>query len=129
MPGWDYGSHSIKNKTASLLSNARFVNKKRENWQRPTLPRGYPPSTIGANSLNDWVRYVSRCTTVAPITNLSLYLNNFFNCQNITNNFLLLLSFTPEKELSSLHYTRSLRPLVQLSSRHYCPSTRCLSSR
>jgi hypothetical protein len=44
------------------------LQKKKVSWQRPTLPGGRPPSTIGADSLNDRVRDVTGCTTVAPVT-------------------------------------------------------------
>ena len=42
--------------------------RKKVSWQRPTLPRGRPPSTIGADDLNFRVRDVTGCTLVAPIT-------------------------------------------------------------
>lgn len=37
-------------------------------WQLPTLPGGYPPSTIGVCGLNDRVRDVAGCTTAAKVT-------------------------------------------------------------
>ena len=54
-----------------LLKQSHFaimINYKKVSWQRPTLPGSRPPSTIGADSLNDRVRDVAGCTTVAPVT-------------------------------------------------------------
>jgi hypothetical protein len=45
-----------------------LVKSKKVSWQRPTLPGVCTPSTIGADGLNDRVRDVTGCTTVARIT-------------------------------------------------------------
>jgi hypothetical protein len=42
---------------------------KSEGWHRPSLPGGYPPSTIGAGGLNDRVREGTGCTPTAVDTN------------------------------------------------------------
>ncbi len=44
----------------------RFLKK--APWQRPTLPGGLPPSTIGAGDLNFRVREGTGCTFAAQIT-------------------------------------------------------------
>src|SRR5713101_1050749 len=41
----------------------------RISWRRPTLPGGYPPSTIGAVRLNGRVRDGTGCTPDAQATN------------------------------------------------------------
>jgi hypothetical protein len=41
-----------------------------KNWQRPTLPGGCPPSTIGAERLNGSVRNGKRCFPLAIATKL-----------------------------------------------------------
>jgi hydroxymethylpyrimidine/phosphomethylpyrimidine kinase len=41
----------------------------RASWQWPTLPGGYPPSTISAGELNYRVRDGTGCTLAALITN------------------------------------------------------------
>ncbi len=58
----------MKQKNHVKINMALLIKKKKVSWQRPTLPGGRPPSTIGADSLNDRVRDVTGCTTVAQIT-------------------------------------------------------------
>ena len=41
-----------------------------KNWRRPTLPGGFPPSTIGAERLNGSVRNGKRCFPLAIATKL-----------------------------------------------------------
>src|SRR5688572_24627610 len=48
-------------------------DKKREGWQRPTLPGSYPPSTIGAGELNERVRDGTVWTLAAKATNQSCF--------------------------------------------------------
>jgi hypothetical protein len=44
-------------------------------WQRPTLPQGFPSSTIGARGLNFSVRKGKRCDPSAIATRKNIKLN------------------------------------------------------
>ena len=44
-------------------------------WQRPTLPQGFPSSTIGARGLNFSVRKGKRCDPSAIVTRKNIKLN------------------------------------------------------
>lgn len=45
-----------------------LMHRKKVPWQRPTLPGGCPPSTIGAGGLNCRVRDGTGCFPAAPVT-------------------------------------------------------------
>ena len=101
------------------ICDAPCTDKKKVSWQRPTLPGGCPPSTIGAGRLNFRVRDVSGCTPAAPVTKRPFYHLSL----HLTFEYLF-----PRKVPSSPHHTVSPRPLVRLSSTHCCASTCRLSA-
>src|SRR5258708_36139930 len=51
-----------------LLLKLRRKKEAEGTWRRPTLPGGYPPSTIGASGLNCRVREGTGCTPAASDT-------------------------------------------------------------
>ena len=58
-------------------------------WQCPTLPGGCPPSTIGADGLDDRVRDVSGFTTVAIVTKRLYFLVNSHSSNSVSCDVLL----------------------------------------
>jgi hypothetical protein len=97
----------------------RGGRERTEGWHRPSLPRGYPLSTIGAGGLNDRVREGTGCTPTAIDTNHlpsddSVAANvHKRSCQN-TN-------FSVSRRISP-------RPLVPVRLTHYCAYTSGLSN-
>ena len=62
------GSDSSAYSIGKMCTTREDAGKNR-GWQRPTLPRGRPRSTIGAGRLNFRVRNVTGCTPAAIATN------------------------------------------------------------
>ena len=115
------------------LSPDRCVElNEKVSWQRPTLPGSRPPSTIGADGLNDQVRDVTGCTTVAQVTK-RLYLHLLRGTLCHRHKSLCMTQWvrvrTPERGYNSPHHAGSLRSLVRVSCMHCCTSTPRLSSR
>ena len=89
-----------------------------EGWQRPTLPGGCPPSTIGAGGLNDRVRDGSGCTPTALAT-------NSLACCRL---FIVKMQALPKNTHFSVSRRISPRPLVPVRCAPYDASTSGLSS-
>ena len=92
-----------KRKTPSFLG---ALHKSR---QCPTLPRGCPPSTIGANGLNFRVRNGNGCIPIAITTANQLLKNSIASAQ-------------------AQYSAQALDLLVSVSYIHYCTYTSDLST-
>ena len=77
-------------------------------WRRPTLPGGYPPSTIGAGGLNCRVREGTGCTPTAGVT-------NHLARPQVSPRRLLCIGITPDHPLLRTTWI-SPRPLVPVGS-------------
>ena len=75
-PGWIRTSNpAVNSRVLHRWATEDYI----EIRQRPTLPGGHPPSTIGAEGLNFCVRYENRCFPFAIATGncyLGLHLQN-----------------------------------------------------
>ena len=83
-------------RTHSLPVNSRVLHRwatlEHLNWQRPTLPGSYLPSTISAEGLNFCVRNGNRCIPFAIVTRCFNYPNLRFGVSGVLKN-LAFLSF------------------------------------
>jgi hypothetical protein len=110
--------YKMAKKTPNIISDIEcFLIR-----QRPTLPGGLPPSTIGAERLNFCVRYGNRCDPFAIVTGYcpavldSRYkLMGVLHPQNYTMQSLIVID-------------QALDRLVSVSFIHYCTSTSDLST-
>jgi hypothetical protein len=104
--------------------------KNRSRWQRRTLPRGRPRSTIRAGELNCRVRDGAGWTLTALATNNTPALPSF---SQVRYRCCFALCFphacthAPEYPPPRMTGVRP-RPLVRVSSTHHCASTSRLSS-
>ncbi len=97
-------------------------------WQRRTLPRGRPRSTIRAGELNCRVRDGAGWTLTALATNnpvLPSFSLVIYRCCRASSHTLVL--HAPEYPPPRMTGVRP-RPLVRVGSAHYCASTSRLSS-
>ena len=109
--------------------------KNRKGWQRRTLPRGRPRSTIRAGELNCRVRDGAGWTLTALATNTlrpSLFLTSACLQMLLASSSRFSPTHAPEvlpPEYSPPRMTGVRpRPLVRVSFTHYCASTSRLSS-